>query len=412
MQLHQYPRYCKTKVMKSAMAKEYMKRAILAFLLVLMANAASSQTLIVYGVNGKVEDVTGGKSRLVKVRDVLEHSTMLKIPENSYIVLFDKDNKKSFTLWKQIKGGGQVLVRNCSDAATVTRDMKIAKQGANDNLVVCGTKNDYSDFAKAYQEEVDNMWNDFDNFTNSLWEDYEAFKHNYRVGHADRVYEQKYGIRDWRGGGRASARETAGRVVAGCIAKQSLRLKGVSIHASLVQVGAETDPNKFAETITAYQQDGGAHPRVPENPGRVQPVLQLLHYPLRPRPGAEPQAGGCGAGGGNPCLRGIPGDRPHRHPPVFLRAGFREEGIRGGEQPDGPAPEAGPGPGDRAAAAGIAGAPDCDGRVRGKAFGAQNHLPAFPPVAAERLRKDPAADEPSLYAGRIQGLLRKAAPRL
>ena len=87
-------------------------------------------------------------------------------------------------------------------------------------------------------------------------EDYEAFKHNYRVGHADRVYEQKYGIRDWRGGGRASARETAGRVVAGCIAKQSLRLKGVSIHASLVQVGAETDPNKFAETITAYQNDG------------------------------------------------------------------------------------------------------------------------------------------------------------
>ena len=73
MQLHQYPRYRKTKVMKSAMAKEYMKRAILAFLLVLMANAASSQTLIVYGVNGKVEDVTGGKSRLVKVRDVLEH---------------------------------------------------------------------------------------------------------------------------------------------------------------------------------------------------------------------------------------------------------------------------------------------------------------------------------------------------
>lgn len=87
-------------------------------------------------------------------------------------------------------------------------------------------------------------------------EDYEAFKHNYRVGHADRVYEQKYGIRDWRGGGRASARETAGRVVAECIAKQSLRLKGVSIHASLVQVGAETDPNKFAETITAYQNDG------------------------------------------------------------------------------------------------------------------------------------------------------------
>ncbi len=87
-------------------------------------------------------------------------------------------------------------------------------------------------------------------------EDYEAFKHNYRVGHADKVYEQKYGIRDWRGGGRASARETAGRVVAGCIAKQSLRLKGIAIHASLIQVGTETDPAKFAETIAGYQKDG------------------------------------------------------------------------------------------------------------------------------------------------------------
>ena len=87
-------------------------------------------------------------------------------------------------------------------------------------------------------------------------EDYEIFKHTYRVGHADRVYEQKYGIRDWRGGGRASARETAARVVAGCIAKQALRLKGISIHAALIQVGAETDPDKFADTIAAYQKDG------------------------------------------------------------------------------------------------------------------------------------------------------------
>ena len=87
-------------------------------------------------------------------------------------------------------------------------------------------------------------------------EDYEWLKNNYRVGHADKTYEQKYGIRDWRGGGRASARETAGRVVAGCIAKQVLRAKGIQIHASLVQVGAETGPSKFAETIAAYQKDG------------------------------------------------------------------------------------------------------------------------------------------------------------
>ena len=87
-------------------------------------------------------------------------------------------------------------------------------------------------------------------------EDYEHLKHTYRVGHADRVYEQKYGIRDWRGGGRASARETAARVVAGCVAKQELGQKGIHISAALVQVGAETDPSKFADTIAAYQREG------------------------------------------------------------------------------------------------------------------------------------------------------------
>lgn len=87
-------------------------------------------------------------------------------------------------------------------------------------------------------------------------EDYEWLKQNYRIGHADKVYELKYGIRDWRGGGRASARETAARVVAGCIAKQQLAQKNIAIHAQLIQVGAETDPARFADTIAAYQQDG------------------------------------------------------------------------------------------------------------------------------------------------------------
>lgn len=87
-------------------------------------------------------------------------------------------------------------------------------------------------------------------------EDYEWLQHNYRAGHADWTYQQKYGIRDWRGGGRASARETAGRVVAGCIAKQLLRLKGIQIHADLVQVGNETDPNRFGEVIRTVQTEG------------------------------------------------------------------------------------------------------------------------------------------------------------
>ena len=87
-------------------------------------------------------------------------------------------------------------------------------------------------------------------------EDYEWMKNTYRVGHADKVYEQKYGVRDWRGGGRASARETAARVVAGCMAKQELAQKGIAIQAALVQVGAETDPDKFADVIAAYQKEG------------------------------------------------------------------------------------------------------------------------------------------------------------
>ncbi|MGL2994600.1 chorismate synthase [Flavobacterium sp. TSSA_36] len=58
--------------------------------------------------------------------------------------------------------------------------------------------------------------------TNQKSDDYSHIKDNYRPSHADYVYEKKYGIRDYRGGGRSSARETASRVVAGAIAKQMM----------------------------------------------------------------------------------------------------------------------------------------------------------------------------------------------
>ena len=58
--------------------------------------------------------------------------------------------------------------------------------------------------------------------TNQKSDDYSHIKDNYRPSHADYVYDQKYGFRDYRGGGRSSARETASRVVAGAIAKQML----------------------------------------------------------------------------------------------------------------------------------------------------------------------------------------------
>lgn len=68
--------------------------------------------------------------------------------------------------------------------------------------------------------------------------DYSEIKDKFRPGHADYTYHQKYGIRDYRGGGRSSARETAMRVAAGAIAKKYLKQEfGVEIRAYLSQMG-------------------------------------------------------------------------------------------------------------------------------------------------------------------------------
>lgn len=67
--------------------------------------------------------------------------------------------------------------------------------------------------------------------------DYDELKNLFRPSHADYTYQQKYGIRDYRGGGRSSARETISRVVAGAIAKLCLQKLGISICAFTSQVG-------------------------------------------------------------------------------------------------------------------------------------------------------------------------------
>ncbi|MDR0802929.1 chorismate synthase [Fluviicola sp.] len=67
--------------------------------------------------------------------------------------------------------------------------------------------------------------------------DYDEMQHVFRPSHADFTYQQKYGIRDYRGGGRSSARETVSRVVAGSIARQVLETKGICIDAFVDQVG-------------------------------------------------------------------------------------------------------------------------------------------------------------------------------
>ena len=87
------------------------------------------------------------------------------------------------------------------------------------------------------------VWN-----TNQHSNDYDNMKDVYRPSHADYTYTQKYGIRDHRGGGRSSARETIARVVAGALAKLALRQLGISIMAFTSQVG----PFKLDKDYTAY----------------------------------------------------------------------------------------------------------------------------------------------------------------
>lgn len=84
--------------------------------------------------------------------------------------------------------------------------------------------------------------------------DYSHIKDSYRPSHADYTYDKKYGIRDYRGGGRSSARETACRVVAGAIAKQIL--KDVRITAYVSAVGdVELDPSRDKLDFSQIEQN-------------------------------------------------------------------------------------------------------------------------------------------------------------
>ena len=79
--------------------------------------------------------------------------------------------------------------------------------------------------------------------------DYEAIKDVYRPSHADFTYEEKYGVRDWRGGGRASARTTLPIVVAGAIAKQVLKGQGIAIVSEIVSMGDAEQARKEGDTV-------------------------------------------------------------------------------------------------------------------------------------------------------------------
>jgi chorismate synthase len=80
-------------------------------------------------------------------------------------------------------------------------------------------------------------------------EDYESLKDVYRPSHADFTYEKKFGLRDWRGGGRASARTTLPIVVAGAIAKQILREHSIQIVAEVTSIGDVEQARNEGDTV-------------------------------------------------------------------------------------------------------------------------------------------------------------------
>lgn len=101
--------------------------------------------------------------------------------------------------------------------------------------------------------------------------DYDHIRDAFRPSHADYTYTIKYGLRDHRGGGRSSARETATRVVAGAFARQALEQMGISIQAYTSQVGGitlsadyhtldlsltDTNPVRCPDTETAARMEG------------------------------------------------------------------------------------------------------------------------------------------------------------
>jgi chorismate synthase len=140
--------------------------------------------------------------------------------------------------------------------------------------------------------------------------DYSHIKDSFRPSHADFTYEEKYGLRDYRGGGRSSARETACRIVAGAIAKLILKEKNITVNAFVSQVGkikleksfeeldlSKTDNNvvrcpdeKVAEQMISYIEEikkqgdtiGGVIQCVIKNTpiGLGEPVFDKLHAVL------------------------------------------------------------------------------------------------------------------------------------
>ena len=91
---------------------------------------------------------------------------------------------------------------------------------------------------------------------NQQSKDYDELKEKFRPGHADYTFQEKYGIRDHRGGGRSSGRETLSRVAAGAVAMKCLAARGITITGRIVSVHGRTAPADIEQEILAAKNTG------------------------------------------------------------------------------------------------------------------------------------------------------------
>ena len=110
--------------------------------------------------------------------------------------------------------------------------------------------------------------------TNQKSDDYSHIKDSYRPSHADLVYEKKYGIRDYRGGGRSSARETSSRVVAGAIAKQMLPT--IKINAFVSAVGEISLDKNYQELDFSLTESNAVRCPDPEMAQKMETYIKEI----------------------------------------------------------------------------------------------------------------------------------------
>jgi chorismate synthase len=110
--------------------------------------------------------------------------------------------------------------------------------------------------------------------TNQHSSDYENLRETFRPSHADFTYQTKYGIRDHRGGGRSSARETIARVVAGAIAKLALKELNVNIQAYASQVGTIVLPGHYTDYDLSAAEESIVRCPDPETSDKMEALIR------------------------------------------------------------------------------------------------------------------------------------------